>query len=70
MGNNGLQLSRFTVVQGDVGAAGDGIVSIGGRATIDGDSYYRSSTILVVGDDATFTGTRYHDRDSEQTCAQ
>jgi hypothetical protein len=64
-GNSGLQLSGFAAVQGDVGAAGNGTNSIRGHSTIDGNLYYRSNSILVMDDDATITGARYHNRDSE-----
>jgi hypothetical protein len=58
MGNNSLQMFGFTAVQGDVGAAGNGIISIGGYATIDGNLYYRSNIANFRRwlDESTFAG--------------
>jgi cytoskeletal protein CcmA (bactofilin family) len=65
LGNNGLRLSGSTEVQGDVGAAGNGIISIGGHAMINGNLYYQSNSILAMADGATITRARYDNRDSE-----
>jgi hypothetical protein len=64
-GTNGLRLSRFTVVDGDVGAVGNGIITLGGHATVEGDLYYRPNSILVIRNDATITGARFQDRSAE-----
>ena len=64
-GTNGLRLSRFTVVDGDVCAAGNGIITLSGHATIDGSLYYSPNSRLVMRDDATITGARFQDRSPE-----
>jgi choice-of-anchor A domain-containing protein len=52
-------------IQGDVGVAGVGRISLSDNATVAGDLYYRSNGTLKIVDNATITGTAYNDRDSE-----
>lgn len=64
-GATGDRFSRTTYIQGDVGAAGNGNIILGGNTTVDGNVYYRSNGKLGVFGDATITGNRYHDDDSD-----
>jgi choice-of-anchor A domain-containing protein len=58
------ELSGNTVIQGDVGAAGVGDVTLKDTATIQGNLYYRSNGTLKAGPNTTITGAQIHDQDA------
>jgi len=49
-------------VQGDLGAAGNGNVTLSGNATVNGDVYYKSNGTLRVDRGATITGSRFNNQ--------
>jgi choice-of-anchor A domain-containing protein len=51
-------------VQGDVGAAGVGDITLKGSAAIQGNLYYHSNGTLKMSPDATITGAQIHNQDS------
>jgi cytoskeletal protein CcmA (bactofilin family) len=58
-------LSQNAFVQGDVGVAGNGNITMSGQATIQGDLYYRSNGTLTMSPNASVTGAQIHDQDSQ-----
>jgi len=58
------QLSDNTSIQGDVGAAGVGDITLKGTATIQGNLYWRSDGTLKMSPGATITGAQIHNQDS------
>ena len=59
------QFTGNTYIQGDVGVAGDGNISLAGNATIDGDLYWRTNGTLSLSGNARITGARHHDAASD-----
>lgn len=58
------ELSGATVINGDVGVAGSGDITLKDTATINGDLYYRSNGTLTAGPNTTITGARFNNQDS------
>lgn len=52
-------------IGGDVAAAGNGNVTLGGNATLDGDLYYHTPGTLEVKGNSRITGTTYHNAASD-----
>jgi hypothetical protein len=67
LGNSlsGDRVSNRANIQGDVGGAGNGKISLLGSATINGDLYWHSNGDLEMSKKATLTGTRDPNHDFE-----
>ncbi|HJT81283.1 MAG TPA: ice-binding family protein [Chthoniobacterales bacterium] len=58
------ELAGSAFVQGDVGVAGIGRITLRHAATIDGDLYCPTAGSVEMGPYATVTGSRFHDQDA------
>ena len=58
------RFSNDSFVQGDVGVAGNGDLTLAGNAAISGDVYYKSNGTLRVAKDATIGGSRFNNQNS------
>jgi cytoskeletal protein CcmA (bactofilin family) len=58
------RLSLDSIVPGDLGAAGNGNVTLSANATINGDVYYKNRGTLTVESGATITGSRFNNQDA------
>jgi cytoskeletal protein CcmA (bactofilin family) len=62
MGSSPDLFSGNSSIQGDVGVAGNGNITMRDNAVINGDLYYRSNGTLRLSGNATITGARFHNQ--------
>lgn len=60
----GNTLSDNALVQGDFGAAGNGIIVLTGNSTINGDIYYRSNGTLMASPTSSHNGLTFNNQDA------
>jgi cytoskeletal protein CcmA (bactofilin family) len=60
----GDEFAGNTVIEGDVGVAGNGDIALHDNATIQGNVYYRSNGTLTIAPGAQITGAQIHDQDA------
>jgi len=63
-GNNFSRAFGHSLIDGDLGLAGNGNFLMGGHATINGDVYDRSNGTVLTFQNAFITGSIFHDQDA------
>jgi hypothetical protein len=63
-GNNFSRAFGHSLIDGDLGLAGNGNFLMGGHATVNGDVYDRSNGTVLTFQHAVITGSIFHDQDA------
>jgi hypothetical protein len=63
-GNNFSRAFGHSLIDGDLGLAGNGNFLMGGHATVNGDVYDRSNGTVLTFQHASITGSIFHDQDA------